>query len=206
MNKVEFQANRTHIKSLFTLMFNEMHNMYDKLEDHENKIEHARQKGYEQGHADGLDERIAKILEQYIRTDESELSYYGKLIREKIIEGVKPAISDYAEDIDRARSAGWQEGYNLGRHDGLVANVNDLIDGYIVCDESELSESGILLRKKIINAVKNISDNDKEESIPVTWIENIIAMSKKVYADKFAESLELMIEDWREEQKNENKV
>ena len=41
------------------------------------------------------------------------------------------------------------------------------------------------------------------DAIPVEWIENIIAMAKKVYADKFAESLELMIEDWREEQRKE---
>ena len=41
------------------------------------------------------------------------------------------------------------------------------------------------------------------EAIPVEWIENIIAMAKKAYAYKFAESLELMIEDWREEQRKE---
>ena len=62
-------------------------------------------------------------------------------------------------------------------------------------DEGE--EYGMLLSRIIIDEQPTI------EAIPVEWIENIIAMAKKVYADKFAESLELMIEDWREEQRKE---
>ena len=62
-------------------------------------------------------------------------------------------------------------------------------------DEGE--EYGMLLSRIIIDEQPII------EAIPVEWIENIVAMAKKVCADKFAESLELMIEDWREEQRKE---
>lgn len=41
------------------------------------------------------------------------------------------------------------------------------------------------------------------EAIPVEWLQGVIDMAKRVYADGFAESLELMIEDWREEQRKE---
>ena len=95
------------------------------------------------------------------------------------------------QKIEKAR----KEGYECGKYDGLIERADEIIDSYVICDESELSESGLALRKKVIDAVRELPTVD---AIPVEWIQNWIF--KNPY---FMVTASMLVGDWQKEQRKE---
>lgn len=92
MDKLEFQKNRVALKSMTTMLMNQMNNMYDQLDAADRRIKDAELagfnegyiKGHEKGYKEGIADAIAKIQEMTSEEESDELSGAGSCAVERI--------------------------------------------------------------------------------------------------------------------------